>query len=151
MDEGKGERKMVTNRKVKGKALSMPVGLVLGLGVSLVVTLVGSGVITYLVLGEKMGENVIGYGAMVTVLLSAALGALTAVGRIKRRRLLTCLACGGCYFGALLSMTALFFGGQYQGMGVTALLVLGGAGSVALLSLKGEGQGRGRKKKYRIR
>lgn len=142
---------MVANRKVKGTALSMPIGLALGLAVSMVVTLAGSGLIAYLVLGETLGENAIGYGAMVTVLLSAALGAWTAVGRIKRRRLLSCLASGGCYFGALLSMTALFFGGQYQGMGVTALLVLGGAGSVALLSLKSEGQSRGRKKKYRIR
>ena len=41
----------------------------------------------------------------------------------------------------LLSIAALFFGGQYEGMGVTAFVILGGCLAVVLLGLKGEQKG----------
>ena len=142
---------MATKRKVKGTALSMPMGLALALAVSLVLTLVLAGLTACLALEGKIAESAIGYGAMGTVLVSSVVGALIAAARIKRRRLMTCLVSGGCYYLALLSITALFFGGQYQGMGVTALLVFAGAGSVALLGLKGERGGVKKSRKYRVR
>ena len=74
-------------------------------------------------------------------------GAAVAVGKIKRRRVYVCLLSGGIYYGILLAMTALFFGGQYQGMGVTALLVLAGSGLVALLGLRGEKGAKPRRRK----
>lgn len=151
MDEVKGEKRMVTNHKVTGNAISMPLGLALGLVVSLVVTLAMAALIANLVLGEKIAQEAVGYGAMATVILSPALGALIASARIKRRRLLVCLVTGLCYYLALLSVTALFFGGQYQGMGVTALLVFAGTGGVALMGIKGESGGSNRRKKYRHR
>jgi hypothetical protein len=46
------------------------------------------------------------------------------------------MASGAGYYLTLLAMTALFFGGQYQGMGVTLGLVLAGAGTATLLSVK---------------
>lgn len=142
---------MVSNKKVTGKALSMPAGLGLGLAVSVVLTIVIAVVITYLLLGEKIPESAIGYGSMAILLLSSALGALIAAGTVKRRWMVVCLAAGGLYFLTLLGITAMFFGGQYQGMGVSALLILAGSGAVGLLGLRGErGVGK-RHKKYRPR
>ena len=138
---------MVTNQKVTGTASSMPGGLAVGAGISLLITFVGSWLSAYLISTEKLPQSAIGYCAMGILLLSALLGALVAVHRIKRRRLYACILSGLIYYIILLSMTALFFGGQYQGMGVTALLVVGGTGTAALLSTKGEGSYRHRKKR----
>ena len=62
-----------------------------------------------------------------------------------------CLLTGVCYYLALLAMTALFFGGQYSALGVTALAVLAGSGGAALLSILTEKSknNHGRKMAYR--
>lgn len=138
---------MVANRKVTGTASSMPMGLALAAFISLAVTLAGAAVFASLISKEVLGEESIGYCAMVLILAASLLGAAAAVGKIKRRRVYVCLLSGGIYYGILLAMTALFFGGQYQGMGVTAPLVLAGSGLVALLGLRGEKGAKPRRRK----
>lgn len=134
---------MVVNRKVTGKALSMPAGLALGAAISLGITISLAILTAKLVDGGTISEEGIGYAALGILLLSSLAGAASAVQKIKRQRLLVCFASGLIYYALLLSMTALFFGGQYSGMGVTALVVLGGSGVVVLMEM---GQGSGRKK-----
>lgn len=131
---------MVVNQKVTGTASSMPGGLAAGAVVSLVITLAGSVLSGILVSKEMIGESAIGYCALGILLLSSSLGAATAIGRIKHRKLMVCAMSGTLYYGMLLAMTALFFGGQYQGMGVTALAVFCGCMIVVLLGMR---QGRG--------
>lgn len=122
---------------------SMPGGLAVGGGVSLGITLLLSAVLAWLVHRETMTMENIGYGILAMLLLASFLGAETAFGQIRRQRLLVCGLSGLIYFALLLSITALFFGGQYSGVGVTALLILAGSGAAALLGLR---QGRGGKK-----
>lgn len=129
---------MVVNRKVTGTALSIPAGLAVAAAVSLLVTFAGAAASGYLISKEILQESSIGYCAMVLILMSSAAGAAVAVGKIKKRRVFVCAVSGLIYFGVLLSMTALFFGGQYQGIHVTGLLVLAGCTLVALLGLKHE-------------
>ena len=142
---------MVMNRKVTGTAASLPVGLAVGAVVSSAVTAAGSALAAKLVLGGSIPEGAIGYCAMVILLLASALGAWTAAGRIRHRRLYVCMLSGAVYYGCLLMLTALFFGGQYQGMGVTALVVLAGCVTAALLEKKGKGKpsGAGKRSKHR--
>ena len=140
---------MVRNQKPTGLASTVPGGLALGAAVSLGLTLLASAFLAWLVDTEKLPWEKIGYGIMILVLAAAFLGAWTAFARIKRQRLMVCLLSGLLYFGILLSITALFFGGQYEGVGVTWALVLAGSGTAGLLGLR---QGRGGKpKKTRIR
>ena len=139
------------NRKMKGAAQSMPIALSLGLAVSIAVTLTLSAAIAYLVLNETINESAIGYGVMSTVLTSALFGAMIAASAAKRRRLFVCFVSGVIYYLALLSVTALFFGGQYEGMGVTGLLVFGGVGTAALIGGKRETNGGRKRRKVRIR
>ncbi len=139
---------MVTQNKATGRAASMPLGLCIGALISLALTLVMAGIIAWLVDKGSMPIAGIGYGAMVTLFAAAAAGALTASRKIKRMRMQVCLISGAVYFLLLLSMTALFFGGQYQGIGVTAVVVFGGAVVAILPGLR---QGRGGKKRYRIK
>ena len=91
-----------------------------------------------------------GYCAMAILLLASAAGSAVAEGTIQRLRIQMCLAAGGGYYLCLLAVTALFFGGQYQGMGVTALMVLCGAVLVILLAPGGKNRaGCRRRKKHR--
>ena len=134
---------MSTVRKHTGRASSVPGGLAMGAVVSMAVT----GGLTALLAGlldrEMMQWEMVGYGSLTVVMLSSFLGAVTACVKIRRQRMLVCLMAGMVYLGILLAMTALFFGGQYQAVGVTALLVLGGTMCAALT---GAGKGRVRKK-----
>lgn len=138
---------MTINRN--GKAKTMPAGLALGALAGLLITLVLAVAAAKLVDIGTAKEEAIGYFAMGILLLSSFTGAMISVSSIKRQKLLVCGLSALIYYGILLSMTALFFGGQYQGMGVTALLVLCG-GAVAALTVMRQGRGTGIKKRRRI-
>jgi len=136
------------NQKVTGKASSIPVGLAVGGFVSMLFTIIGAIAAAWLIGNEKLSENKIGYCAMVLLLSASYLGAWTAAEKIKHRRLYICVMSGLLYYVILLAINALFFGGQYNALGVTALLVL--AGSICAALLKGMGS-RGGKTRGAIR
>lgn len=146
--ESKGERRMVANRKVTGKAMSMPGGLAMGGLVSLAVTIVGSVLTANLILREVIEADSVGYCSVAILLLSSVLGARIAVKSIKHRRLYVCALSAAIYYAVLLSITALFFGGQYRGMGVTALVVMAGAGTVALMGTGGKSNRKSKRKRW---
>lgn len=135
---------MTVNRKVAGTAVTMPVGIAIGWEISIAVTLVGSVLVAKLISDEILQSTAIGYGVMLILLLASVLGAVVSIAKVQRRRLQVCLLSGAVYYASLLACTALFFGGQYQGMGVTALVVLAGVGTVVLLGCREKKQ-----KKYR--
>lgn len=137
---------MVINRKPTGRAVSVPAGLTIGAAVSTISTLMIAIILGKLVDMEKLPWENIGYGIMLLILTASFLGATVAYMKIKRQRLLICLLSGTVYLGILLSATALFFGGQYESVGVTAALILAGSGSAGLLGLK---ENRGGKRKTR--
>lgn len=112
-----------------------------GLGISMIVSvgsaLVGSAVGAWLLSLEKIEEGNIGYITMILLLVSSFLGALVATRLINEKRMLVCLCAGSVYLLSLLGITALFFGGIYSGVGESALVILAGVLSVALIALKG--------------
>ncbi len=128
---------MTANRKVTGTASTMPGGLAVGGILSLSITLVGSMITAWLIGTGRISETAMGYCAMGILLLSSFAGAMTAARKIKHRLLYVCGLSGLLYYGLLLCVTALFFGGQYEGMGVTGLVVLAGTGCAALLMVRG--------------
>lgn len=127
---------MFNNKMATGKTSGMSVGILIGVLVCIGVTLAGTVILAWLITTERMSENVVGYGAMGVLILSASLGALTASTKVRRLRTQVCLITGGIYYLILLSITALFFGGQYQGMGVAAILVIVGSSLTALLGIR---------------
>ena len=142
---------MKTANKVKGTAVSMPVGVATGTLVSLLTTGGASGLLTWLILNGKAPEASTGYITMGILLMSTILGTLLSAAKIKRRWMLVSCITGMLYFLALLSCTAIFFGGNYQGVGVSALVVLVGSLLTGFVGLKREkGHSRG-VKKYRAR
>lgn len=114
-------------------AFSLPLGICLGIVISILVALIGTAGITYLVIGEKITEGNLGYYLLATLFLSAIAGAWTAANQTKRLRLQVCLLEGAGYFLSLLAVTALFFGGQYHGVLASGLTILVGCLLTAIL------------------
>ena len=136
---------MTMNQKMTGRAASLPGGLAIAGAVSMVATLVIVVTGAVLVSNEIIAFENIGYCSIAALLLGSFLGTITAVHRIKRQKVLIGILSGGVYYLMLLSITALFFGGQYKGMGVTLLVVIGGSLLGVILSNREKGRGRNRR------
>lgn len=139
----------MNNKRISsGRAVSTPAGLLFGAGVSLAVTLFGTMILAWMVDKERLPWEKIGYGIMAMLLIGSFLGALASYRKIKRQRMAICLISGIIYLGMLLSFTALFFGGQYEGVIATSCLVLGGSCAAGILGLR-QGRGDIRGKRHR--
>ena len=125
---------MVANRKMTGRASSIPNGLAVGALSGLVISIFASVTAAYLISAEILAQDKIGYCAMVVLMLASFVGAMVADRRIKKMPIQMAAISGLLLYLILLSMTALFFGGQYEGMGVTLLIVMIGSGAGGILS-----------------
>ena len=108
-------------------------GVLTGLGVALLGAMLGA----FLISGGKMGEDAVDLMALTVTGVAAMAGAWLAVMVAKEKRMQVCLLTGLGFYLALLSLTALFFEGQYQGLGLSAILIGLCSGVVGLLSAKG--------------
>lgn len=140
---------MTINQKVTGTASTIPVGLALGTLGSIGITILLSAIAAWLTLSGRIPENSIGYCSMFILLLSSMAGSAIAIARTKRLRFQVGVAAGALYFLCLLAITALFFGGIYEGVGATALMILCGCGLVILLGPGGRNRAGCRKRKKR--
>ena len=113
-------------------------GIGIGLVVSLLCTVLGSAIAAWVLATEKIGEGSVGYVAVILLLLSSMFGALASSTCIQQKRLPVCLLSGGVYLLLLFGINVLFFQGAYRGVGESALVILAGVLSVAVLGLKGD-------------
>lgn len=142
---------MVVNQKPTGLASSIPGALCIGGVVSTLATVLIAALLAKLVDAEIIAESKIGYGVMTLLLASAIVGSTTACRKAKRRFLLVSALSGVTYLCILLSITALFFGGQYSAVGVTALLVFGGSLLPVFLRKEWKNGAQATKRKRKIR
>lgn len=139
------------NGKRNGRASSIPAGLVYGTGISVGITLIMSAAFGKLMDCEKLTWEQTGYGVLCMLLVSSFTGAVISCKRIRRQKLLVCGMSGISYFAVLICVTALFFGGQYEAVGVTAGLIAAGCAVAALWEAPRSRGGKGRNKKYSYR
>ena len=123
---------MAVKRKMSGRGMSIPVGIAIGVVVSVAVMLIGALALAYLVIRETVPIDGIGFGASVILVLATALGCWIATVLAKQRKLLVCGLTALVFYLVLLSVTAVFFDGVFSGMGMTALMTLIGAGGALL-------------------
>ncbi len=142
---------MVMNHKVTGTASTIPAGLLKGTLAGLGATLLGAAGMSGLIIREVLRETAIGYCAMVVLVLASFLAAMTAMRSIKQKMAVVATLSGAFYFLVLVGSNALFLKGEYHGAGVTALLVLAGAGTALLVGLKPQKQGHSRLRKKKRR
>ena len=135
----------------KMKRASVVGGLTAGVVTSVAVTLCCAAVGAAMITTGKIGENVTGYISIGILLLATLIGTLTGTGRVQGKKLYTGLVIAAIYFILLLSMTALFFDGQYERVTVTSfVLILGAIGGACLRIGKGSsGKCRMRRIKHR--
>ncbi len=127
---------MAVKRKMSGAGVSVPVGIVIGIAVSVAAALLGALLIAYLVLCETMPMDGAGLGAHCAVLVSSALGCLIASALTKKQRILVSALTALGFFLVLLSVTAICFDGVFAGVGLSALMILLGAGGSLLPGLR---------------
>ena len=77
---------MVANKKITGRATSLPAGLAIGAVCSLAATLVLTAILAKLVEAETLPVEKVGYGIMVLLIVSSFAGAMISFGRIKPAR-----------------------------------------------------------------
>ncbi len=128
---------MALDRKGTGKGSKIPAGLVMGLGLSFGITLLGAALIAWMVLKEWIRESSMGLAVLGVQVAASAAGAWLAMTKVKQRKLQVCMLTGLAYYLLLLATAALFFDGIYQGMGTSAIAVLAGSVAVALVGARG--------------
>jgi len=136
---------MTVNRKPTGTASAVPAGLAAGVISAVAMTLLGALITAKLIDAQIIGWNASGYCVLLILVLSSWMGAVVSGRKIKRQRIAVCAATGVLYFGALLLTTALFFGGQYSGVGETALLIFCGSMLGVLTGYRGKTRRNNRK------
>lgn len=133
---------MVRSHIAVGRSVSAPTGLAIGVCLSLVLTVLMSVVMAKLISTEKLEWEKIGYAIIATLFIASLIGSKTACTIVKRRKLMICMTEGLLYWLTLLLMTALFFGGQYSGLGVSGIVIISASAVVSVLELKAERGGR---------
>ena len=101
--------------------------------------------LAFFVSREVVRQENLGYGVMVILFLGGAMAFGASYRRIKRRRLLVFVLSAVGLLGSLTALTALVFGGQFEGIFPTAMLIIGGSGTAFLLSSRKEAGGKHRK------
>lgn len=117
----------MTIRKLQnGRATSTVQGLMTGLAVSLIVTLIAAAILTKMIEKEILAWQNVGYAIIPILMFASFIGAFTACQKIKRQMLVVSMLSGLLYWIALIAATALFYGGKYEAVVVTASLILAG-------------------------
>ncbi len=138
---------MTTVFKRNGKSVSITKGMVLSGIVSTGMTTFAALLLAFMLDKEHITWQQAGYWIMGILFLSSFMGAKTATTAISYHQLVVSCMSATLYMGILLSITALFFGGNYESVAVTAGIVIAGSGCAAMLSLPRKHSGRKIKRK----
>ena len=117
--------------------MSVPAAIGIGVVISLSISLAGAMLVGYLLMVESIAVSDIGWCGILILAAASFAGAMIAAKAVKGKRLPVCLGVGVGYFAALLGTTALFFGGQYQGVVSTAITVFLASTASGFLGWKG--------------
>ncbi len=133
-----------------GRVMAMPAGVGWGIGGAAVLLLTAACSYAWMIGNGKASINSVGYVCMAIQFCAAMAGSLLAWRLVRHNRLaVTGAVCGGLY--ALLLVLALAFGGGFQGMGTTAIMIgLGGViWQIPWLFGGSSGGRKGRKRAFR--
>ena len=140
---------MIIKSTRSGKAMSVPLGLGISLAAEIILTITAISIISILVHQNKLAWNSIGYGIMITLLITSFLGSKVAIATVKRQYLLISIMSGVLYWSFLLCVTALFFGGNFSSIIETAILII--SGSITAVLLRKQKRKHVSLEKYKIR
>lgn len=84
---------------------------------------------------EWITEESMGYGIMLLLIISSYVGSAVTKESKTQNKLMVCTATALTYYVSLIFITLLFFHGKFNGLGVTALLII--CGSILPMLTKG--------------
>lgn len=116
-----------------GRAASVPAGLGMSLMATIIITASATALIAIMLSRKTIEWANIGYWIMTVLLLASFLGGKVAINAIKTQKYLVSLMSGILYWMFLLCITALLFGGHYNSVLETGLLIVAGSTAAALL------------------
>lgn len=118
-----------------GKASTVASSMVMAGLTSMFTTIIATAVITNFIHTEKIAWNHAGYWIMVMLFISSFIGGKYAIYAAQMPKMIISLMSGLLYWGLLLCITAIFFGGNFESVWETAGVILAGCGCSALLGL----------------
>lgn len=129
----------------KGRVMSMPGGILAGVGAGLAAAMVVAMVSAWMIVTERAGESAIGYFAMASIAIGSFVSCSISWFCLRHNRLkvvpITALA-----FYASLVCIGLAFGGGLAGFGTTAAMVIAGGAMSLIPAWIGSGSGARRHK-----
>ena len=126
----------MSKKEYQKAAVSIPAAVTIGTVTSLAVMLVGAVAVSLLIANETINSDSVGYGILVVTLISSMVGNALSLLLAQKKLLVVSLCTSGAFGIVLLSITALFFGGQYSGVPVTFLVIFGGGAGTILMTWK---------------
>lgn len=126
---------MHTSKKATGRAKTIPGGLAVGTAVFFIIIVLCGIVIAKIIERQIVAENNSGYLIAAAMIISSYAGCEIAIKQCKRRLILVAILSGVVYTISLLSITALFFGGEYEAIFPTTSLIFCGCVTVILFNL----------------
>lgn len=135
-------------KKQSGRAPSAGKAFARGISTATAMAFLGAAVLAKLLDMEIVMMEKTGYGIMLIHLVSVFAGTKMTLGKAGREGALAAGITGGAYYLLLLAINSLFFGGSFEGLGVTALLVV--LGSAAAILTEKKGSGRKGRRRYKI-
>lgn len=125
----------------------IPVGIGIATLCGILAALAGVLILAWLISTGKIKEETLEYGIMILSILTAIVVSSTAIKQVQRHILLISTGSCLCSLIVLLGINALFFDGNYEGVGVTLLMMLGTGVAVALIALKHQNKPKAIRKK----
>lgn len=135
-------------KRQTGKAPSLVKSVVGGSAASLSAAFLGAALLAKLLDMELMQMEQTGYWILGLHLIAVFLGARKAMAGMGREGVLSAGITGGLYYLCLMGVNGMFFGGAFQGMGITLLLVI--FSSVCAILTGRQGAGKKGRRRYKI-
>jgi len=114
---------MSNNRNVNKGSKGLPQRLLAGITGSTFATIISIGIFSGMVSKGIIPEESVGYCAVAVLLFSIMVGSGIAISKSTKRMRIS-LYMGVIYCVLLLATTAVLFGAEYQGIGVTIFIVV---------------------------
>ena len=128
-----------------GRSPSVGKAILSGTSTGAATSFLGAAVLAKLLDMEVMKMENVGYGILMIHLLAVFLGVKATLRRAGKAGTWAAAATGASYFLLLLAVNALFFQGEFTGMGVTLLLIAAATAGAVLTEGKHSGK-RGRRR-----
>ena len=129
----------------------LPKALLKGTGISLLITMIGATVMSWLIIRESLRETAVGFCAMGILMGASFFGSIFAMKMAETKRMQTALLEASCYSLILIMLNLLLYKGGYEGVGVTLMIIYGTAVASAMTHIGDTKYSRHRrcKKKHR--